>query len=272
MAKDYYRILQVHPNAEPEVIKAAYKRLIQKYHPDKNLKNTEEAKRHTQEINEAWDVLSNPEHRAQYDRDHFAGNDDAEAQRKKAETESKRAQDAEAARRNAEAKEKQAKEEADRFRRKAESEAQKAKGAEEARWKAEAREKQAKDEANRYRRKAETQMAREDSGSTLERRSSGKQTDWLSASLSFALIILVLSNAWLYQGNVDRQAEISNRQAIIQQAAQLEELNRSIVQTLANFTVGSKGDKQIEQMLSTLGIKVNVEAADSQTQYPSAAK
>lgn len=33
---DYYEILQVHVNAEPEIIKAAYKRLSIKYHPDVN--------------------------------------------------------------------------------------------------------------------------------------------------------------------------------------------------------------------------------------------
>ena len=32
--KDYYRILQVHPQAEPEVIDAAYRLLMRKYHPD----------------------------------------------------------------------------------------------------------------------------------------------------------------------------------------------------------------------------------------------
>ena len=34
--KDYYQILQVHPSAEPEVVKAAYDRLARKYHPDVN--------------------------------------------------------------------------------------------------------------------------------------------------------------------------------------------------------------------------------------------
>ena len=95
---------------------------------------------------------------------------------------------------------------------------------------------------------------------------------WLSTGLSGILLLLVIGNAWLYQGNVDRQAEVNSRQAVIQQAAQLEELNRSILQTLANFTVGSKGDKQIEQMLANLGIKVNVEPSAPQTQTPPPAK
>ena len=36
MREDYYRILQVHYLAEPEVIESAYKRLAKKYHPDVN--------------------------------------------------------------------------------------------------------------------------------------------------------------------------------------------------------------------------------------------
>jgi len=34
--KDYYRILQVHSSAEPEVIAGAYNKLLHKYHPDHN--------------------------------------------------------------------------------------------------------------------------------------------------------------------------------------------------------------------------------------------
>jgi curved DNA-binding protein CbpA len=144
MAKDYYRILQVHSTAEPEVIKAAYQRLIQKYHPDKNPKDLAEAKRRSQEINEAWVVLSNPERRAKYDREHCAGNEgEAEVQPNKAEAETRRAQEAEAARRDAEARVKQSREEVDRLRRQSEANARKAKEADEARWKAEARAKQA---------------------------------------------------------------------------------------------------------------------------------
>ena len=85
---------------------------------------------------------------------------------------------------------------------------------------------------------------------------------WLSTALAGILLILVLANAWFYQGNVERQTEFSNRQAIIQQASQLEGLNREILQALANLSVGGKGDKQIEQMLASLGIKVNVEASN----------
>jgi len=73
------------------------------------------------------------------------------------------------------------------------------------------------------------------------------------------LLLLVIANVWFYLGNTERQLEVNNRQAQIQQAAQLEGLNREILQALASFTVGQgdkAGDKQIEQMLAKLGIKV----------------
>ena len=61
---DYYRILQVHPAAEPEVIQAAYRRLARKYHPDAG----EPDVRAMQLLNEAYAVLSDPRQRAEYDR------------------------------------------------------------------------------------------------------------------------------------------------------------------------------------------------------------
>lgn len=61
--KDYYKILGVSPDASPEEIKKAYRRLAHKYHPDKG---GDEKK--FKEIAEAYQVLSNKEKRAQYDR------------------------------------------------------------------------------------------------------------------------------------------------------------------------------------------------------------
>ena len=66
--KDYYTILGVLPNAENVVIRAAYRSLIQRYHPDKN-NNSEESRQRTLEINEAYEVLSNPAKRAAFDRE-----------------------------------------------------------------------------------------------------------------------------------------------------------------------------------------------------------
>jgi molecular chaperone DnaJ len=61
--KDYYKILGVSRDASPEEIKRAYYRLAHKYHPDKG---GDEEK--FKEINEAYQVLSDKEKRAQYDR------------------------------------------------------------------------------------------------------------------------------------------------------------------------------------------------------------
>ena len=62
--KDYYKILQVHPTAEQEVIKAAYDKLARKYHPDTN--KTPTANQRMKDINEAYEILSNIEKRRQY--------------------------------------------------------------------------------------------------------------------------------------------------------------------------------------------------------------
>ena len=61
--KDYYQILGVSRDASPEEIKKAYWKLAHKYHPDK--KGGDEKK--FKEINEAYQVLSNKQKRAQYD-------------------------------------------------------------------------------------------------------------------------------------------------------------------------------------------------------------
>ena len=64
--KDYYAILQVHPRAEPEVIEAAYRRLSRKYHPD--VSGQADAGQRMRELNEAFQVLSDPARRRAYDR------------------------------------------------------------------------------------------------------------------------------------------------------------------------------------------------------------
>jgi molecular chaperone DnaJ len=64
MAKDYYKILGVGRGASEEEIKKAYRKLAHQYHPDK--KGGDEAK--FKEINEAYQVLSDREKRARYDR------------------------------------------------------------------------------------------------------------------------------------------------------------------------------------------------------------
>lgn len=67
MTKNYYKILGVLDDAENIVIRAAYKALAQKYHPDKWEGDSKEASQRMSEINEAYDVLSNPEKRKSFD-------------------------------------------------------------------------------------------------------------------------------------------------------------------------------------------------------------
>ncbi len=64
---DYYQILGLAKNASPDEIKKAYRKLARKYHPDVN-PDDKEAERKFKEINEANEVLSNPENRAKYDK------------------------------------------------------------------------------------------------------------------------------------------------------------------------------------------------------------
>ncbi|XP_027094327.2 chaperone protein dnaJ 1, mitochondrial-like isoform X2 [Coffea arabica] len=65
--RDYYEILGVSRNATKEEIKKAFHALAKKYHPDANKKNPS-AKRKFQEIRDAYEILQDPEKRAQYDR------------------------------------------------------------------------------------------------------------------------------------------------------------------------------------------------------------
>ena len=63
---DYYKILGIEKTATPKEIKSAYRKLARKLHPDLN-PNDKDAKRKFQEINEANEVLSDPEKRRKYD-------------------------------------------------------------------------------------------------------------------------------------------------------------------------------------------------------------
>ena len=65
--KDYYQILGVSRKATNEEIKKAYRNLAMKYHPDHNQGREKEANEKFKEINEAYEVLGDPEKRKQYD-------------------------------------------------------------------------------------------------------------------------------------------------------------------------------------------------------------
>jgi curved DNA-binding protein len=64
---DYYKILGLEKSASESDIKGAYRKLARKYHPDLN-PNDKEANKRFQEINEAHEVLSDPEKRKKYDK------------------------------------------------------------------------------------------------------------------------------------------------------------------------------------------------------------
>ena len=66
--KNYYKILQVDKDASPEIIKVAYKLLVKKNHPDlKEGSEKQIAEENIKEINEAYDVLSDPSKKSEYD-------------------------------------------------------------------------------------------------------------------------------------------------------------------------------------------------------------
>ncbi len=64
--RDYYKVLGIDKTASADEIKKAYRKLAVKYHPDKNPDN-KQAEEKFKEINEANDVLGNPEKRKKYD-------------------------------------------------------------------------------------------------------------------------------------------------------------------------------------------------------------
>jgi len=64
--KDYYKILGVAKDASSDAVKNAFRRLAKKYHPDKN-PGSKEAENKFHDINEAYEVLKDPEKRKKYD-------------------------------------------------------------------------------------------------------------------------------------------------------------------------------------------------------------
>ncbi|MDR4493431.1 MAG: DnaJ domain-containing protein [Nitrospirales bacterium] len=70
IVKNFYAILEVHPNATQDEIKHAWRELLQVWHPDRFVHNPvlqKKATEKTKDINEAYEVLGNPLNRQSYD-------------------------------------------------------------------------------------------------------------------------------------------------------------------------------------------------------------
>ncbi len=65
--ESYYELLQVSENADPEIIQAAYHRLVLRYHPDRSSESN--AAEMTQKLNAAYEILNDPTKRAEYDQE-----------------------------------------------------------------------------------------------------------------------------------------------------------------------------------------------------------
>jgi curved DNA-binding protein CbpA len=65
--KTYYQVLMVDPSADQDIMALVHRRLAQRYHPD--IDPSDEARQRMTEINQAWQVLRDPEKRAKYDRE-----------------------------------------------------------------------------------------------------------------------------------------------------------------------------------------------------------
>jgi DnaJ-class molecular chaperone len=85
---NHYEILQVDQRAEPEVIEAAYRRLMRKYHPDvldTDQREDPEIQRRIRQINEAYEILHDPISRAAYDEELRRGSNGSALQLEKRE-------------------------------------------------------------------------------------------------------------------------------------------------------------------------------------------
>ena len=65
---NYYKLLGINPKADRQTVKQAYLSRVKEWHPDKNQDRTEEAEEKTKALNQAYQILKDPEARKNYDR------------------------------------------------------------------------------------------------------------------------------------------------------------------------------------------------------------
>ena len=83
---------------------------------------------------------------------------------------------------------------------------------------------------------------------------------WLLTACGVALLILTVTNMILFLGNRDKQVDINGRQQYIQQGLVLENLNKDIINALANIAIKNR-DTQIINLLAANGVNVSVSQA-----------
>jgi hypothetical protein len=90
---------------------------------------------------------------------------------------------------------------------------------------------------------------------------------WVLTVGGIILLVLIVANMTLFLGNRDKQININSRQQYIQESLVLENLNRDIVNALANLAVRNK-DAQLIDLLTAHGITVTVSQPAARQEAP----